>query len=108
MALATGMAHVHTVPGEILVGPENEHEPLAQEIRVPADRISAIVVGKRRPVTGEIALRLSPLPAYWMNLQATWKPPRMPGRKRSPRRPRRAAQPYSPSRRLASSAFSRR
>jgi len=62
MALATGMAHVHTVPGEILVGPENAHEPLAPEIRVPADRISAIVVGKRQPVTGETALRLSPLP----------------------------------------------
>lgn len=46
---------------------------LAQAIHVPANRISAIVAGKRS-ITGETALRLaryfSTSPAYWMNLQA--------------------------------------
>jgi addiction module HigA family antidote len=45
---------------------------LAQEIRVPANRISAIVAGKRS-ITGETALRLAryfvTTPGYWMNLQ---------------------------------------
>jgi antitoxin HigA-1 len=46
---------------------------LAQEIQVPANRISAIVAGKRS-ITGETALRLAryfaTTPGYWMNLQA--------------------------------------
>lgn len=46
---------------------------LAHAIHVPANRISAIVAGKRS-ITGETALRLaryfSTSPAYWMNLQA--------------------------------------
>jgi addiction module HigA family antidote len=46
---------------------------LAQEIHVPANRISAIVGGKRS-ITGETALRLAryfgTTPGYWISLQA--------------------------------------
>lgn len=46
---------------------------LAQDICVPANRISAIVAGQRG-ITGETALRLAryfgTTPDYWMNLQA--------------------------------------
>jgi addiction module HigA family antidote len=46
---------------------------LAQQIHVPANRISTIVAGKRS-ITGETALRLAryfgTTPGYWMNLQA--------------------------------------
>jgi addiction module HigA family antidote len=46
---------------------------LAQEIHVPANRISAIIAGQRS-ITGETALRLAryfgTTPAYWVNLQA--------------------------------------
>ena len=45
---------------------------LAQEIGVPANRISAIVAGNRS-ITGETALRLEryfgTAAAYWMNMQ---------------------------------------
>ena len=48
---------------------------LAQELHVPANRISAIVAG-RRAVTGETALRLGryfdTTPDYWINLQARY------------------------------------
>jgi addiction module HigA family antidote len=48
---------------------------LAQELRVPANRISAIVAG-RRAITGETALRLGrcfdTTPDYWINLQARY------------------------------------
>ena len=48
---------------------------LAQEIRVPSNRISAIVAGQRA-ITGETALRLGryfgTTPAYWMNMQARY------------------------------------
>lgn len=48
---------------------------LAQDIHVPANRISAIVAGSRS-VTGETALRLAryfkTTPQYWMNLQARY------------------------------------
>ncbi|HEV3333112.1 MAG TPA: HigA family addiction module antitoxin [Bryobacteraceae bacterium] len=64
-------------PGEILK--ETLHDlglsmnQLAQKIHVPANRISAIVAGKRS-ITGETALRLAryfgTTPGYWMNLQA--------------------------------------
>ena len=64
-------------PGEILR--ETLHDlglsmnQLAREIHVPANRISAIVAGKRS-ITGETALRLAryfaTTPGYWMNLQA--------------------------------------
>ena len=48
---------------------------LAQEIRVPANRISAIVAGQRA-ISGETALRLGryfgTTAAYWINLQARY------------------------------------
>jgi len=48
---------------------------LAQEIRVPPNRVSAIVSGKRS-ITGETALRLAryfgTTPGYWMNLQTLY------------------------------------
>ena len=48
---------------------------LAQEIHVPANRVSAIVAGQRS-ITGETALRLAryfgTTPAYWMNMQARY------------------------------------
>ena len=48
---------------------------LAQELRVPANRISAIVSG-HRAITGETALRLGryfhTTPDYWINLQARY------------------------------------
>jgi addiction module HigA family antidote len=48
---------------------------LAQEIHVPANRISAIILGQRS-ITGETALRLGryfgTTPAYWMNMQARY------------------------------------
>jgi antitoxin HigA-1 len=72
--LETKLPPVH--PGEILR--ETLHDlglsmnQLAQEIHVPANRISASVAG-RRSITGETALRLARYfatsPAYWMNLQ---------------------------------------
>jgi addiction module HigA family antidote len=46
---------------------------LSQAIHVPANRVSAIVAG-RRGITGETALRLGryfgTTPQYWINLQA--------------------------------------
>ena len=64
-------------PGEILKETLDDlrlsMNQLAQEIHVPANRISAIVAGKRS-ITGETALRLAryfvTTPGYWMNLQA--------------------------------------
>jgi len=48
---------------------------LAQELRLPANRVSAIVAGKRA-ITGETALRLGryfdTTPDYWINLQARY------------------------------------
>ena len=48
---------------------------LAQDIRVPANRISAIIAGQRA-ITGETALRLGryfgTTPAYWINMQARY------------------------------------
>jgi addiction module HigA family antidote len=48
---------------------------LAQEIHVPANRISAIAAGQRG-ITGETALRLGryfgTTPAYWINMQARY------------------------------------
>lgn len=68
-------------PGEIL-----RHEfleplalsahALALALRVPANRISAILAG-RRSVTAETALRLArhfgASPAFWLNLQKAWE-----------------------------------
>ncbi len=72
------MARVHTHVGEILA--KEYLEPLdmsaralAQEIGVPANRISDIVRG-RRGVTADTALRLARYfrtdPRFWLNLQA--------------------------------------
>jgi antitoxin HigA-1 len=66
-------------PGEILQetldGLGISMNRLAQDIRVPANRISAIVAGQRS-ITGETALRLGryfgTTPAYWMNMQARY------------------------------------
>ncbi len=48
---------------------------LSQEIHVPANRISSIVVGQRS-ITGETALRLAryfgTTPEYWLNMQARY------------------------------------
>jgi antitoxin HigA-1 len=48
---------------------------LAQEIRVPANRISGIVAGQRS-ISGETALRLGryfgTTPAYWINMQGRY------------------------------------
>ncbi len=68
--------HPPVHPGEILRETLDDlglsMNQLAQEIHVPANRISAIVAGKRS-VTGETALRLAryfaTTPGYWMNLQ---------------------------------------
>lgn len=72
------MARVRTHPGEILA--KEYLEPLdmsaralAEEIGVPANRISDIVRG-RRGVTADTALRLARYfrtdPRFWLNLQA--------------------------------------
>ena len=66
-------------PGEILKEALDDlglsMNRLAQEIRVPANRISAIAAGQRA-ITGETALRLGryfgTTPAYWMNMQARY------------------------------------
>ncbi len=71
------MPPVH--PGEILKEALDDlglsMNRLAHEIRVPANRISAIVAGQRG-ITGETALRLGryfgTTPAYWMNVQARY------------------------------------
>jgi addiction module HigA family antidote len=71
------LAPVH--PGEILKETLDDlgmsMNRLAQDIRVPANRISAIVAGERS-ITGETALRLAryfgTTPAYWVNLQARY------------------------------------
>jgi addiction module HigA family antidote len=48
---------------------------LAHELRVPANRVSAIVAGQRG-ISGETALRLGryfgTTPDYWINLQARY------------------------------------
>ena len=48
---------------------------LARDIRIPMNRISAIVNGKRS-ITADIALRLALFfgtsPQYWMNLQSNY------------------------------------
>ena len=64
-------------PGEILRETLDDlglsMNQLAQENHVPANRISAIVSGKRS-ITAETALRLAryfgTTPGYWINLQA--------------------------------------
>lgn len=70
-----------THPGDILL--HDFLEPLAmsanalaRELRVPANRISKIVIGQRS-ITGDTALRLSryfgTTPEFWMNLQKNYE-----------------------------------
>ena len=64
-------------PGEVLRGELEElgvsQAAFAREIRVPPNRISQIVAGKRS-ISGDTALRLGHWfgmePQFWMNLQA--------------------------------------
>jgi antitoxin HigA-1 len=73
------MARTPLHPGEILAGEPEElgvsPTELARQIRVPANRISQIINGKRA-ITGETALRLGhwfgTSPQFWMNLQALY------------------------------------
>lgn len=74
------MARTPIHPGEIL-GEELEAlgvspTELARQIRVPANRISQIVNGKRA-ITGDTALRLAHWfgtnPQFWMNLQTIYE-----------------------------------
>ncbi|MEO8592996.1 MAG: HigA family addiction module antitoxin [Candidatus Solibacter sp.] len=66
-------------PGEILKETLDDlglsMNRLAQDIRVPPNRISAIVAG-RRSISGETALRLGryfgTTPVYWINMQARY------------------------------------
>lgn len=73
--MADKLPPVH--PGEILKETLADFgmsmNQLAQAIRVPANRIGAIVAGTRS-ITGETALRLAryfgTTPEYWVNMQA--------------------------------------
>jgi addiction module HigA family antidote len=66
-------------PGEILKETLDDlglsMNRLAQELHVPANRISGIVAG-HRAITGETALRLAryfgTTPGYWINLQTQY------------------------------------
>jgi antitoxin HigA-1 len=70
------MARTPIHPGEILADELEEvgvsPTELSRQIRVPANRISQIVNGKRA-ITGDTALRLAhwfgTSPQFWMNLQ---------------------------------------
>jgi addiction module HigA family antidote len=73
------MARTPIHPGEVL-GEELEElgvspTELSRQIRVPANRISQIINGKRA-ITGDTALRLAhwfgTSPQFWMNLQALY------------------------------------
>jgi addiction module HigA family antidote len=73
------MARTPIHPGEILADELEElgvsPTELARQIRVPANRISQIINGKRA-ITGDTALRLAhwfgTSPQFWMNLQALY------------------------------------
>jgi addiction module HigA family antidote len=73
------MARTAIHPGEILADELEElgvsPTELARQIRVPANRISQIINGKRS-ITGDTALRLAhwfgTSPQFWMNLQALY------------------------------------
>ena len=66
-------------PGEILAEELEEIEvtptELARQLRVPANRITQIVQGKRA-ITGDTALRLGhwfgTAPQFWLNLQGAY------------------------------------
>jgi addiction module HigA family antidote len=73
------MARTPIHPGEILADELEElgvsPTELSRQIRVPANRITQIVNGKRA-ITGDTALRLGhwfgTSPQFWMNLQALY------------------------------------
>jgi len=73
------MARTPIHPGEILAEELEElgvsPTELSRQIRVPANRISQIINGKRA-VTGDTALRLAhwfgTSPQFWMNLQTLY------------------------------------
>jgi addiction module HigA family antidote len=73
------MARTPIHPGEVLADELEElgvsPTELSRQIRVPANRISQIVNGKRA-ITGDTALRLAHWfgmnPQFWMNLQALY------------------------------------
>ena len=73
------MARTPIHPGEILADELEElgvsPTELSRQIRVPANRISQIINGKRA-ITGDTALRLAHWfgtnPQFWMNLQALY------------------------------------
>ena len=73
------MARTPIHPGEILAEELDElgvsPTELSRQIRVPANRISQIINGKRA-VTGDTAIRLAhwfgTSPQFWMNLQALY------------------------------------
>ena len=73
------MARTPIHPGEILADELGElgisPTELSRQIRVPANRISQIINGKRA-ITGDTALRLAHWfgtnPQFWMNLQALY------------------------------------
>jgi len=73
------MARTPIHPGEVLAdelgGLGVSPTELSRQIRVPANRISQIINGKRS-ITGDTALRLAhwfgTSPQFWMNLQALY------------------------------------
>ena len=73
------MARTPVHPGEILADELEEvgvsPTELSRQIRVPANRISQIINGKRS-ISGDTALRLAhwfgTSPQFWMNLQALY------------------------------------
>lgn len=76
-----GMRPVH--PGEILLEefmkasePPINANTLARALKVPANRITAIIKGQRG-ITGDTAVRLATFfnttPEFWMNLQKTYE-----------------------------------
>jgi addiction module HigA family antidote len=74
------MARTPIHPGEILADELSEigisAAQLARTLRVPANRISQIIAGKRA-ISADTALRLSryfgTMPDLWMNLQKTYE-----------------------------------
>ena len=74
------MARTPIHPGEILADELNEigisSAQLARTLRVPANRISQIIAGKRA-ISADTALRLAryfgTTPDFWMNLQKTYE-----------------------------------
>lgn len=73
------MARTPIHPGEVLAdeleGLGVSPTELSRQVRVPANRISQIINGKRA-ITGDTALRLAhwfgTSPQFWMNLQALY------------------------------------